>query len=1068
MKYILGIDLGESSLGWAVIRIEKDAPRELVDAGVRVFPAGAEIEAKKIDLKTKNAERRTSRGSRRVKERRARRKTKVLHLLQRMNLLPKDEAELRQVFNLDPYLCRARALDEKLAPFELGRAFYHLAQRRGFKSNRKSEKEKKDSGDIAKAIGALTADMATAKSRTVGEYFSLRAREPFLLATAQVPRIRKQHTCRSMYEEEFASIWERQAKFHADLLTPERQEDLRQAIFFQRPFEVTEERRQALPPRANALRAPQLADCSLIPGEKRCAVGSWIAQQFRLLKEVNNLRLNNNRGESRALTVEEREKILHQLSRQKEMKFTKMRKMLGVPDGWTFNLEAAKRLAMKGNLVDAALIKAFSEDHWQALREEDRELLRRIIVEEEDPGKLADCLRAFPLEPEKIADLQGFSAPDGYLRFSAKAMEILLPYLEAGLIETDAIDEAKKDGKLQTTENDQVHDLLPKPPTGITNPLVRRCLTETRRVVNALIREYGKPERIVVELARQLKMNRDDRDHAVTLNRDNEARNKIAEDWYKDHGRANPKNEDKLRFRLWQDQHWQCPYTGKAIGAADLLSIANVVEVDHILPFSRSLDNGYENKVLAFTEANREKGNRTPFEWKNGPDGEAFQEMIVRISEMSFSHGKKKRFSQAELDADEAIDRRLVDTQYASRELADYLNLLYPKELRVGQRAVLTTPGRVTAILRRRWGLNLVLGYDDGEKNREDHRHHAVDAVVIGCTSRKAIKALSDAVRRDDDPHQVPLLPPWEGFRENVVEVICRRERVWQIGEREIKTTGLLVSHVANTSISGLFHKLTNYGPTSDSKEIAYRVKVNELTGAMVEEIPNDNIKKIILDHIRRNGGDPNQKGLFPKKIWETCPQLPISEKKRLKNPALPESIPIRKVRIHQSISSEDMVYPLKKNIKDSRKDLLHEPVTKPYRVVKPGNNHEMSFFEKQTKNGKAVWTFRVTTTMEAARRKLNNEPIGSPIQENDGKLVMSLQINEMIVVEHENEQLLLRVQKICQDGRIDFRHHVFAGTPSESHKPPIHFQVKSEALRKRNAVKVMVDPLGRLLPFND
>jgi len=250
--YILGLDVGANSIGWALIGWDDGNPQSIIDAGARTFDAGVEGQLESGRDQSRSVDRREARAVRRRLDRRARRLNHLFHVLQKAGLLPTDETDWRNagraaksacrdrvIKGLDtrlraewksrlqaegapleqrrllphriPYVLRARALDDQLTPHELGRAIYHLAQRRGFLSNRKARKEDKEEGVVKEGISRLRAEIADAEARTLGEYFS--TIDPELL------RIRGRYTHRQMYEDEFELIWTSQVEHHPDLLT---------------------------------------------------------------------------------------------------------------------------------------------------------------------------------------------------------------------------------------------------------------------------------------------------------------------------------------------------------------------------------------------------------------------------------------------------------------------------------------------------------------------------------------------------------------------------------------------------------------------------------------------------------------------------------------------------------------------------------------------------------------------------------------------------------------------------------------------------------------------------------
>ena len=298
-RYVLGLDLGPNSIGWAMLNADDDgnvtegfydtAAAGHPPMGVRVFEAGLTNfdTAKEASL---NQARRTARAMRRNHARRNARRHAVMRELVRAGLLPADLAARESVFLSNAYELRARALDERIEPYELGRALFHLTQRRGFKSNRKSGKAKEDEG-ILKEIGELAEGIKSSGSRTLGEYLhrlSLDCNGP------DKTRLRKRHTRRDMYMFEFETIVAAQTAHHSDLLKSEIIGRIRHLMFFQHDFALSDERRakESIHPRANLHRAPSVRACPLEQDQRCCPKGEWIAQRFRILKEVNNLRIS--------------------------------------------------------------------------------------------------------------------------------------------------------------------------------------------------------------------------------------------------------------------------------------------------------------------------------------------------------------------------------------------------------------------------------------------------------------------------------------------------------------------------------------------------------------------------------------------------------------------------------------------------------------------------------------------------------------------------------------------------------------------------------------------------------
>jgi CRISPR-associated endonuclease Csn1 len=239
------------------------------------------------------------------------------------------------------------------------------------------------------------------------------------------------------------------------------------------------------------------------------------------------------------------------------------------------------------------------------------------------------------------------------------------------------------------------------------------------------------------------------------------------------------KHADIQKLILWEELNPKnvadrcCPYSGVPISPRTALS--DEIEIEHILPFSQTLDDSLNNKTLSIRKANRIKGNRTP--WEARADFEAqgwsYDGILQRANRMS--KYKSYRFVPDGYerwlgkDGNDFLARALNDTRYLSRVATEYLRLVCPGS------ATRVIPGQMTAKLRYYFGLNDVLGLN-GEKNRNDHRHHAVDACVIGITDQGMLKKFADAsasARKKELEKLIDTLePPWLTYREHVERAV--------------------------------------------------------------------------------------------------------------------------------------------------------------------------------------------------------------------------------------------------------------------------------------------------------
>ena len=598
---------------------------------------------------------------------------------------------------------------------------------------------------------------------------------------------------RAMYEAEFDAIRDAQQPRHP--LSCDQWDDLRKTIFFQRPLKPVE---------------PGL--CRFEENEKRAPRALPAFQEFRMLQEVNNLRLLSGTESERPLCQNERDRFLNRLRSGGDIDLNEPVKSLRLPPDAEFNLARGATAKIKGDETAAKLagrarkstkkrpaMPVLFGKRWLDLSLDERNEIARFLLDTEDPNIVRDkAITEWNFDESQAEAVSHVSLPSGYGSLSEKAIRKLLPHLERGLVLSDA---AKAAGYHHSDFRDsEAHDSLPyygqilqrdvvdanpkKDPEKdgeparygrIPNPTVHIGLGQLRRVVNRLIQVHGKPEEIVVELARDLKMNREQKRQYQQRQREGgDANDRLRKEIEDSEYEVTP---DALRkLRLWEEQGPPqarvCLYTGVQLSFGMVMSAQT--EVDHILPFSRTLDDSPANKVVCLARANRYKGDKSPYEaFSHSPPGYDYDAMLARAAKLP--PNKRWRFQQDAMERFEGennfLDRQLNETRYLSRTALTYLAHLYD-ECADGQR-VWVIPGHATWLLRRGWGLEGLLrepvGDDPPRKQRDDHRHHAVDAFVVANTTRGTLQRFARASARSYDGYPVERLAAlapelWEGF----------------------------------------------------------------------------------------------------------------------------------------------------------------------------------------------------------------------------------------------------------------------------------------------------------------
>lgn len=835
MRYRLALDLGTTSIGWAMLRLNQhDKPHAVIRAGVRIFNDGRVP-------KTGEAlavQRRLARQQRRTRDRSLRRKNKLINMLVRFGFFPENPAERKSLERLNPYELRAKGLEQQLKPEQFARALFHLAQRRGFKSNRKTDRGDTESGVMKAAIAETKQEIETLGCRTIGEYLYKRLQSG-LGTRARLrdkPKVKggstkayDLYTERSLVEKEFDVLWNVQSRFAPELFTLEKREALRDTIFHQRD-----------------LRPVKPGRCTLFPEEERAPLALPSQQRFRICQEVNNLRTIDEHLCSVELTRTEKAKLVQALSLARKKTFEQLRKTIGYEG--QFNLEdaGAGRAELKGNETSVAIGKIIGKD-WlnYSLSEQDKLVLMLLNIESE--SELIDKLQEeFGLSEAVAKKLSGTSLVSGYGALSRKAIDLILPFLEQGMTYDKAVAAADipSHSDLTWQVKREVTDQLPyygevlqrhvgfgtgDPKDApevrfgkIANPTVHICLNQLRLIVNLIIKRYGRPDEVVIEVARDLKLSREKKNEIARKQKKNQekrdqVRKEIAAILECDESLVT--GEDIEKWLLWEELNPGraldrcCPYTGKQISAVDLLSKS--FEIEHILPRSRTLDDSRSNKTVSYWKANRLKSNMTPWEAREifEAQGWSYEDILKRAENLP--PNKRYRFGAdgykiwLREDSD-FLSRELTDTQYISRIAREYVSLVCPKNTYV-------IPGRMTAMLRHCLGLNTILS-DDDKKNRNDHRHHAVDACVIGITDRSLLNKIATASARGEEMNDRRLQrtdeEPWTGFRESVRRAVER----------------INVSHRPEHSYEGQMHDQTAYPIDENGQGWKKEVKSNGQT----------------------------------------------------------------------------------------------------------------------------------------------------------------------------------------------------------------------------------------------
>lgn len=849
LRYTLGLDIGIASVGWAVLENNIDGePIKIERLGVRIFD-----KAEQPKTGASLAEpRREARGQRRTIRRRRHRKDRIKQLIQQNGIMTRVEmAEMFEhlQFETSVYELRVQALERALTKQEFVRVLIHLAQRRGYKSNSKSEEAKdKENGKVKSAISENKKCMEENGYRTIGEmllnddrFWECNPDGTKIFVPHNHPDDYRTTVERSMVEDEIRLIFSRQHALGVPYATSEFEEAYLEIWGSQRNFD---EGPGGKSPYGGNMIEKMLGHCTFEKDEPRAAKGSYSAEYFRLLQDVNHLRLVKNNGESCALTREQKQIYIDLVMKSAAASYAQLRKKLELSNDISFNMlrygsdeigkvERKKLGHMKFYHEMRKALNTVQKDAISTVSWEQRDEIARILLCYKSDDKRKAQLEKLDIPREFIPALLTLSTSKT-AHLSVKALRKLIPHLKKGMTYAEACKEVYGEQKSSVTKKNKLSlfDIEP-----INNPVVRRAVSQTIRVINAVVREYGAPEVVRVELAREMGKPYDVRTQMTKKQETNAKRNEELRQQIKKIKGAEPTGQDIVKFKLFQDQNGVCLYSGQNLDITRLFE-AGYVDVDHIIPYSISFDDSYTNKVLVRSPENRQKGNRIPADYFKS-DPARWQRFETLVNTQVHNWKKKRNLLTQALSEEQKNgfkQRNLVDTQYIARVIYNLINdhLQFAETGKYDKkRRTQAVNGAITAHVRKRLGI---------QKIREDgDLHHAADAAVVACVSPGMIQKVTQYTKHREcirktkegyldtetgelmtreayDAKYSPRFPaPWERFRQelearlsdNPAEEIARLHLATYDSEEEIKP--VFVSRKPERKTTGAAHKDTIY-----------------------------------------------------------------------------------------------------------------------------------------------------------------------------------------------------------------------------------------------------------------
>ena len=817
MKKVLGLDLGVGSIGWCLIeKDDADKPKRIIRMGSRIVPISSDEESgyTKGNAISKNADRTAKRTARKCYDRYQLRRQALLNLLKRLGMAPSKKLMFEQS-PLAIWQKRADAASKEITLEELGRVLLHINQKRGYKHSRLNNSDNKETAYVQEVNSRY--DGLKAEGLTVGQHFAAKLKENEQISADGKKyynyRIKEQVYPRHAYEEETEKILEVQSRFHADILTPDVCKEMMNAIFYQRDLKSCK----------NLVSFCEFESYTIQKDGKERTIGPKVAPRTSPLAQLscihetaNNISIRNRRNDELYISPEQRKALADFLDNHEVMKLTDLFKILniGKKDGWWAGKAIGKGL--KGNTTKCQIREALSNlpkeqidsftsfqlEYDEYVDEETGEIRKRVnstLAEQQplyrlwhllysikDVDELSEALRRLGIEDEesikKLCNLDFRTA--GYAKKSAKAIGRILPYLMEGVMYSQACELAGFDHSRRINPNRTLLTSLPQiQKNELRQPVVEKILNQLVNIVNALLEKEGTIDEIRVELARELKQSKDERNEAFKRNYQNEKLNKEYAQRIREYG-LTPTRNRIMKMKMWEESEHSCMYCGQTINVTEFLQGADV-EREHIIPRGLLFDNSFTNQVCSCRRCNSKKGMRTAYDFIADDKGqEGLNSFIDHINDLfdrkKISRSKLNRLLVShkaymtrkaqgkETEEDQQlwenfIDRQLRQSQYIAKKSVEMLQQVCKN--------VYTTSGSVTDFVRHQWGYDeilhdlnfgrykkaglttMVTQLHSGEEveverikdwtKRLDNRHHAVDALAIACTTQGMIQRLN-------------------------------------------------------------------------------------------------------------------------------------------------------------------------------------------------------------------------------------------------------------------------------------------------------------------------------------
>ncbi|MBR3855045.1 MAG: type II CRISPR RNA-guided endonuclease Cas9 [Bacteroidaceae bacterium] len=759
---------------------------------------------------------------------------------------------------------------------------------------------------------------------------------------------------RQDYLDEFERIWETQAAFHKEL-TPELKHEIRDIIiFYQRSLKsqkgliaLCQFERKEIEVSINGHSHKKTI------GRRVCPKSSPLFQEFKIWQILNNLIvLNTETSERFPLNLEEKEQLFKELNVRDKLKKNEILKLLYRNHRQLdLNYKEVEGNRTLSKMLDACrtiiVALGYNEQNFAKLDSERiYDIIDRLFgahniksdflrfdsatdrLEQAPMYKLWHLLYSYTDDKSKSGNqslikkigaltnmndecagiLAGVTFGDDYGSLSSKAIGNILPHLKEG----NRYDVACTYAGYNHSHSQTIDDLKNKiykerleqlPRNSLRNPVVEKILNQMINVVNAITTEYGKPDEIRIELARELKSSAKEREKAtLAINKATKENEEIKNTLRQEFGIQNPSRNDIIRYKLYselKDNGYKTLYSDTYIPREELFG--QKFNIEHIIPQARLFDDSYSNKTLETNEINIDKGSTTAYDYvtskyskERADKYKATVEELYRKDKISKTKRDKLLMCGEDVPED-FISRDLRDTQYIARKAREILEQIVPH--------VVSTTGKITDRLRQDWGLTdtmqelnwekyarqgltEIITDKNGQKTgriknwtkRNDHRHHAMDALVIAFTKRRIIQYLNNLNARSDknspiygieqkeihrDSHgKLRFKKPFEHFREAAREQLASllisiksKNKVVTKNTNNTKAGNKNTNSKKQLTPRGQLHKETIYGSIL-RYTTTYETVGSKFNAQHIASVADKRYREALLARLHENGND--------------------------------------------------------------------------------------------------------------------------------------------------------------------------------------------------------------------